>query len=377
MIIKQSPENFIVNEVNYFKLSAKGKHKIFSLKKTGRDLFEVLDDIARKNRIPAKRIAYAGIKDKVGVTTQYISVPNELKILIKEGEGYKLSFLGYCEDPVKRGGLQGNQFEIIVRDLTKDQLENAKRNAGFISKIGVPNYFDSQRFGSYIENKFIVKDILKGDLSSAIKLYLTHKHPEDVEELTMYKKILAKKWDKLEEFDARNSHGRDIIEEYQKTKDWTKAYKKIPALEREMFITAYQAYLWNEVVKIFVRQRIPKENLYSVNYKAGNLVFFNKLNMREGQYIPRFLQTISPDQKIPFYLEKIQNKVLEKEEVSADDFDVRELTGGNYFHSQLRPILITPKNLKIEELNKNSAKITFEFKKASYATIILKALFGE
>ena len=74
--LKQKPEDFIVNEITNIKLKDKGKYAIFLLKKENYTNERAVQKIAEKLRIPRKFIGYAGNKDKVAVTTQYISIKN-------------------------------------------------------------------------------------------------------------------------------------------------------------------------------------------------------------------------------------------------------------------------------------------------------------
>ena len=84
----------------------------------------------------------------------------------------KITFLGYADKALELGDLTGNRFDITIRNIRKGELDGIKQKAKNISLIGVPNYFDSQRFGSVIGNEFIAKHLIKRNYEKAVKIYL-------------------------------------------------------------------------------------------------------------------------------------------------------------------------------------------------------------
>ena len=88
-----------------------------------------------------------------------------------------------------------------------------------------------------------------------------------------------------------------VIKEYLKTKDWRAAYRKIPAHLREMYVNAYQSYLWNECVREILTLSVEKKKLYSIEYAVGALLFFTDLSVHERERIPQTFLTISNQMK--------------------------------------------------------------------------------
>jgi tRNA(Glu) U13 pseudouridine synthase TruD len=66
MIIKQKPEDFIVDEVIKLDLSG-GDYHYFKLTKKNRNTLDVIKQISRT--VPRNQISFAGTKDKVAITT--------------------------------------------------------------------------------------------------------------------------------------------------------------------------------------------------------------------------------------------------------------------------------------------------------------------
>jgi len=179
-----------------------------------------------------------------------------------------------------------------------------------------------------------------------------------------------------------------VENEYNKTNSWLKAYKKIPPNLREMFVNAYQSYIWNECIKELLKKIVAKERLYYVKYNIGSLIFYKKLIDSEIKKIPLTFQTISPFMKFSSELEEeIINNILLKENIKLEDLDIEKATG-NFFKTRKRQIILKPEEFKITELDldeindkgkKNIFKITVSFilPKGCYATIITKRIFGQ
>jgi tRNA pseudouridine13 synthase len=174
MKIKQLPTDFIVEEIPSIEISKEKKeHSIFILEKQEMDTFEALRLIAKNLRISLFEIGYAGLKDKHGLTKQYISIPSKYNIKNKEIKNLKLEFIGYNNKKIKTGDLKGNKFTITVRNIQKGETPGIYSRAKTISEYGVPNYFDSQRFGSVIHNEFIARYMIKNQYEQAMKIFLT------------------------------------------------------------------------------------------------------------------------------------------------------------------------------------------------------------
>ncbi len=388
MKLKQLPEDFIVEEIPNFKISQnKDRYQVFLMGKRELDTFDALKIISKELKIPLPKIGFAGLKDKHGVTKQYISIPVEQHIENKDIRNIKLEFVGYHNKRIETGDLEGNKFIIAARNIQKGDTPGIYSRAETIPETGVPNYFDSQRFGSVIHNEFIAKYLIQKNYEKAVKIFLTKYTKKERKKTKDEKREILTSWKNLERVNVKNKVFADIISEYVKTKSWLAAYKKIPSNLREMFVNAYQSYLWNECVKETLKKIVGKERLYDINYNIGSLVFYKKLIDIEIKKIPRTIQTISPSIKFSSeFEEEVIKSVLSKEKISLEDLDIKEETG-NFFKTRERDVILKPDEFKISEIeidevndreNKNNYKIIISFilPKGSYATIITKRLFG-
>jgi tRNA pseudouridine13 synthase len=388
MKLRQLPEDFKVEELCELKVkSTKGDYKVFSVEKSGIETFYMLGYLAKQNRIPLSEISVAGLKDKHALTRQFLTIPSRYDLRPLKEKNLSVKFLGFSDTKLKLGDLRGNRFEVTVRDIKKGELDGIYEKAKTLPLFGVPNYFDSQRFGSALGGEFIMKRVLKKDYEKAVKIFLTGYSKSENRRSKDEKRRLLAAWPDLAGVRVQNSVTRNIIDEYLGKKDWLAAYRKIPQNLREMFVSAYQSWLWNECIKELLRKASNMRYLYSVEYNLGSLLFYKRLTNEEMRRIPKTFQTIS-DELVPSDAErKIIEKVLAKEGVSIDEFKIKEVVG-NFFKTRERQVILRPKDFHlslpmIDELNDkgkgNRFKIVvkFELPKASYATIIIKRLFNQ
>jgi tRNA pseudouridine13 synthase len=385
--LKQVPEDFKVEEISGFELSPEsGEYKLYLLEKRGLESFYILDYLSRKNGIPRGDIGIAGLKDRHAVTRQYLTIPSRYDIKTAGEENFRVSFLGYVRKKISSGDLLGNRFEIVVRDLRKGELSGVYQKAESLPSSGVPNYFDSQRFGSAVWGEFIAKALLLGDYEKAVRIYLTQYSKSEDKKIKDEKRMIRASWCDFRGLELRNKGFARIVREYLETGSWLKAYRRIPSNLREMFVSAYQSFLWNECVKEVLSRSVDRRSLYPIDYNAGSLLFYRKLSKEEEGKIPATFKTVSHRMQPTEYEKDIILDVLSKEGLSTPDFDIMKKTG-NFFKTHERKIIVKPADFKIsqperDELNSGSGKkrlkisVSFTLPKGSYATVITKKLFN-
>lgn len=149
-VIRSYPEDFFVEEIPRISPEGEGSHLWLWVEKRSANTDWVARELASVAGCALRDVGYAGMKDRHAVTRQWFSVPfsdagqdslaqaniTDVKILSSIQHGRKL----------KRGTLNGNRFELQIRQLQgdTDQLQQRLEN---IRELGVPNYFGPQRFG--------------------------------------------------------------------------------------------------------------------------------------------------------------------------------------------------------------------------------------
>jgi tRNA pseudouridine13 synthase len=228
---------------------------------------------------------------------------------------------------------------------------------------------------------------MQRNYEEAVKIFLTKYTKYEKAIIKDDKRKILQNWNNLDNLSARNRILDNILREYQATKDWKQAYFRIPPKLREMYVGAYQSYLWNECIKELLKRIISKKSLYIIPYAVDLLFFYKKISANEKQNLPERFQTISENIVPEEYEKEIIGEILEKENLSLNDFAIKKQVG-NFFKTYKRQVIVYPKDFsiskqEIDELNdkgnENRFKITasFTLPKGSYATIVMKRLFNQ
>ena len=321
VVIKQTPEDFYVEEIPKLKKKEKGDYLYFILEKKNFNTMDVIKILSKRLNIEAKKFNVAGLKDKNAYTKQYVSVKgvlwdriNRIKI-----NNIKLSFFGYGNERIKLGQVKKNRFRIVVRDIDK---KHEKINF-------IENYFDEQRFRG--KNAIIGKALVKRE----------------------FRKVcynLRLKWENA---------------------DYVNAIRKLGNKLLRFYINSYQSYLWNEAVSIYLKKHC--KHFYEVDYMLGKFVFSDEKIKNAKVPIVGFLTELKGE------FDEIYKELLEIEGIKKEDFLIKEIkeisSEGNSRN------MIEDFNMKVtyakDELRKGKLKaiLEFELNPGSYATIAVKKMF--
>ena len=150
--IKQRPEDFVVDEIPAYEPSGEGTHLYIHFRKTNVTTDDAVRAFARALRVERRDIGVAGLKDKVGITTQWISIPASDPSLDERVRTLAIDGVEILEqrrhaNKLKTGHLKGNRFTIVVREIDSSRLGDVVNALERIRTEGVPNAFGVQRFG--------------------------------------------------------------------------------------------------------------------------------------------------------------------------------------------------------------------------------------
>ncbi|MBT4936108.1 tRNA pseudouridine(13) synthase TruD [Candidatus Woesearchaeota archaeon] len=332
--LKQLPEDFIVREVSNVSIKDSGKYTYVKIKKKNRNTVDVVKELAKQLRIKENTIGFAGSKDRNAVTEQLCSVFNVGKERLKDVtiDNVTIECVGHGNIPISLGDLEGNKFEIVVRNLDNISVE----------KISfVENYFDEQRFSK--NNARIGKNLIKKEFSEAVKL-----------------------------IDNRR------VQEHMPKTDSIGALRKLPLRMVRMYINAYQSYLWNEVVAEYLKSKgtIVKE----IDYSLGTFIFVKDNGNLAGKKIP-IIGFGSKEFESEDIKPLIQN-IMNKERITYTDFIIKQIPELT-LEGILRDVFVKVQDMSVgkvenDELNsgKKKIKVVFTLPKGSYATMVIRKMFG-
>lgn len=162
---KQSPRDFVVDEIPLYEFSGEGEHLILHIRKKSLSTSEMIGQIARYLGIKNKEIGYAGLKDKHAMTKQYISLHKKYEEALENfnHENIKILSKTYHNNKIRIGHLKANRFYIKVKKVnptSATKIDEALKN---IAKFGMPNYFGYQRFGNDGDNHILGEKLAKGE----------------------------------------------------------------------------------------------------------------------------------------------------------------------------------------------------------------------
>ena len=148
--LKQQAEDFVVSESLGFEPDGSGSHALLLIEKRQMNTGEVAAALARFAAVKPLAVGYCGLKDRQAVSRQWFSVDlgNRADPPWPEFADDRRRVLQVARHrrKLRPGSHAANGFEILLRQPDGDRAD-VERRLGEVQSQGVPNYFESQRFG--------------------------------------------------------------------------------------------------------------------------------------------------------------------------------------------------------------------------------------
>jgi len=160
----KNSENFIVEELPLYPFAHTGEWLMLKIRKKGISTPEMIKIFSTITGIKVKEIGYAGLKDKEGLTFQWISVPRKYRTQVHTFSHPQIKIMeeDLHRNKLKIGHLAGNRFFIRLKKVLPSEAKKLYGVLKQIKKIGIPNFFGSQRFGKFGNNWQMGAEILEG-----------------------------------------------------------------------------------------------------------------------------------------------------------------------------------------------------------------------
>lgn len=253
-VLRTSPEDFVVRERS-IEVPESGSYLLCRLTKRDWDQQQAIREISRRLGVSHRRISWAGTKDKRAVTTQLIAIydvsPEEIEYLrIRDID---LEVLGRAERGLSLGDLEGNEFDITIRDCDTGGLQTKLEAGCSTAADGMPNYYGIQRFGAMRPVTHLIgRLLLKGDLAGAVETYIGLACPDEPEETRTARQEYAETGDvrtALQHFPTGLRYERAMLHHLQSSAgDYRGALAVLPPKLLSMFVSAYQSFLFNHAL---------------------------------------------------------------------------------------------------------------------------------
>lgn len=385
--LRASPEDFVVEELPLPIADPDGPYLICRLTKTNWELQRAVKEIAKRLGISHRRIAWAGTKDKNAVTTQFISiygVPPEAIAQVRLAD-ITLEVVGRSQHSLVLGGLEGNRFDITIRDCTPEDLAGRVEAATAVASTGIPNYYGLQRFGVVRPVTHLVGErILKGDYEGAVVAYVGRAYPRESEEAQRARTLFAGTRDAraaLADLPVQMTYERAMLNHLVANPgDYAGALRALPPKLLSLLVSAFQSYLFNCALSsrfdtgmslsgpeigdrlLFLNGR---EDIVSTRNRQAALLQIRRGRCRIALFIPGAEPVASHGP-----MDEIMQDLMRNRGVGAADFERASRFVATKFSGTLRPISLSA---GVEaEVADASVRLKFTLPPGHYATTVCR-----
>ena len=256
-VLKQRPEDFLVEEQPLYEPCGEGEHLFLFIEKTGMTTIDAARVIGKAFRVSRRDVGYAGLKDKHAVTRQHFSVyradPEDDARAVEQIRHHPKLAVHWAErhtNKLKRGHHAGNRFSIRIREVNPTRVLSAKRVLDRLAASGFPNFLGEQRFGYRHNGHLLGRMLLLGQWRDFLEEALGNGHDADSEPLRLGREAYRRgdivgaleHWPKALRFD------RQALDALRQGRDAEGAVASIDVAQRKMLISATQSAAFNRVV---------------------------------------------------------------------------------------------------------------------------------
>lgn len=190
----KNTSDFVVREIPLYEFSAKGEHAVIEIQKKDMTTKEALSALSSHLGVKMCDFGYAGLKDKEGMTTQFISLPSKFENLLSTFSHEKMKILQITRhhNKIRLGHLKANSFFIRLKKVSKINANKLTNAINYLDVNGFANYFGYQRFGKFGDNALSGMKILDAKLSQKANKKFNPKLAEFM--VSAYQSELFNRW---------------------------------------------------------------------------------------------------------------------------------------------------------------------------------------
>jgi len=379
--IKDTPANFIVEEIPAYEPCGTGEHLFLRVEKQGMGTFAMMQCIASALGIKEKELGYAGLKDAQAITRQWISLPNVAQSRIDALALDNITILAtsHHTNKLRLGHLRGNRFHIRIHNVVDDAEQLALDTLHVLEHTGVPNFFGEQRYGALNNNHLIGRAILQENFEHAAKLVIG-----DPEKITNERwKMAAETYQNgdyegaLAAFPGRFRDERRLLHTLLRGKNHRQAVLALPRKLLRLYLSAYQSHLFDTQVAMrldSIDTLWPGDIAY-IHQKGACF----RVEEIEAEQLRADRLEISPSGLLPGHKAMIatrqagiiEQSILDKENLASDAFT--KLTGLK-LSGERRPLRVPVEEVKCQLNQHNEENIldlSFSLPAGCFATTVL------
>jgi tRNA pseudouridine13 synthase len=384
MKLKQIPNDFRVEELTSV-VPTEGPYAFYRLEKINWTTPDALNLIRRRWNIPFNRLAYGGLKDRHARTVQFLTIFHGAQRNFTH-PGVDLTYLGQRDQAFASTDIDANRFILTLRSMSSKAILAAQQAKGELEKVGVPNYFDDQRFGSVgFDGRFVAKEMVLGRYEQALKTALSAPYEHDRGSMKREKALLREAWGDWPRLKAElpKGHARSIVDYMvHHPADFKGALERLKPELKSLYLSAWQSHLWNKLLAGWIMQNVPNGQLLGMRSKLGELPVPRMLKPERLELwkslelpLPSARLKVDPDASYTAILDQ----VMEEEGVPLSEMKLKAFRKP-FFSKGDRVAAVIPSGLSMEvdedELNRGKQKLVlkFDLPRGCYATMIVKRL---
>jgi tRNA pseudouridine13 synthase len=383
--LKCRPEDFVVTEQSEFPIRAKGEFAVYELTKRGIGTPEAITQLLQMWKARRDEVSYGGLKDKHAITRQFVTCHRGPARNARR-DFWELRYLGQSDNHFRPLDIQGNRFQIIMRDMSAAEIERATTALREVQAAGLPNYFDDQRFGSVTaEGEFIARPWVAGDFERTVWLGLAAPSPHDRSAEKKEKAILRDHWKDwaICQQNLGRSHRRSIVSYLvDHPEDFAGAWARVRQDMRSLYLAAFQSHLWNRILGAAIRAECPEDARVDVPLALGPTPFFrslpenSQLNLTTLQIPLPSSRTVYDDEAA---ITALTDRVLEEDGLDRKHLKIKQ-PRDSFFSKGERPAVVRPAELLFSSgaddiyPGQQALRLTFNLPRGAYATILVKRI---
>jgi len=249
-VIRQRWEDFKVTEIPLYTPCGSGEHLYITIEKSNRTTIQARDHLAKVLGVRREEVGFAGFKDKRAIAVQTFSVPSlsDRDVESIDAPWIRVLDLSRHRNKIRTGHLEGNRFEIRIRDVKQQHLSDVLELLDRISTSGLPNFYGPQRFGMHGDGARIGSALLRRQIDVAIDLLLA---PRDGVEEEYRSAFAAGDIDLARRMlpPGRTAEASILTSLKTHPGNLRAAARRIPHALRKMYYSAFQAELFNWVLQ--------------------------------------------------------------------------------------------------------------------------------
>ena len=387
--IKVRPEDFLVDELPLYDPQGDGEHLYLGIEKINVAHGELMGCLRRHFNVTERAIGFAGMKDKVGITRQTVSIhlPQDPPNINLDHARINVLWSARHRNKIRLGHLAGNRFSIRIRDVDPLKAPLAMRTLKRLETAGVPNYFGAQRFGYRKNNHLIGACMLKGDWKNLLTLLLGSTGGSFPEYQRPRRELFdaGKYKEAAELWTAADRSERIACTRLAQGKSNRDACLAVGNTALAFWISALQSAIFNRVLDQRIQSgAFPDLIEGDIAWKHETRGNF-RITVEEiaSGILPARLQSMEISPSGPLWGRGMlqaagRSADIEREALEATGLSLEAFTAGSRSpEGTRRPLRVPLKNPMIEsgmDENGHYIRVAFDLPRGAYATIVLREI---